>query len=315
MRTWRACGTRCQKLVDGIGGDHVAGAAGDQQGRHRDAPRGREQLRLMAFALGGDHLQQRRIPMPAQAAIVTEAQQRSQLRRGFALPTLRQVGRDRVGRSFIEEAKPSGYARMKARMRSTPADSQRGVMSTSTSARSGGCLLAPATVMPSRPPIEAPTSTGGRGSEPRQPVKIGNELVEMVGTAGHAIAFAVPARVEADRLPARLCQRLCRTGPGLASLAETVSEQHGWRHGIAPALAGQGRAIGCGVRQAFTRDSRRSGAGLDHTRKYVKPRSPCQYACVWIRPPTRSTPTGRGCAIAPCRQAVTMPACRNRRLP
>jgi len=59
-------------------------------------------------------------------------------------------------------AKPSGAADMKPTMRSTPAASSWVAMSTSTRARSRPGRSVPSLISPTMPPMEAPTSTGGR---------------------------------------------------------------------------------------------------------------------------------------------------------
>src|SRR5262245_29814089 len=60
-------------------------------------------------------------------------------------------------------AKPSGCARMKPRMRSTPSGSTRGAMSTSTTADAGGSGLSPCASRMARPPSDAPTIAGRIG--------------------------------------------------------------------------------------------------------------------------------------------------------
>ncbi len=72
--------------------------------------------------------------------------------------------------AWVNEAKPSGWAVMKARMRSTPAVSQRGVMSTSTIAENRPGQRDSAS-RPNRPPIDAATSTGGRGCSPASTIR------------------------------------------------------------------------------------------------------------------------------------------------
>ena len=66
--------------------------------------------------------------------------------------------------TFVDEPADKLYNEglyMNARMRSTPAFSQRGVMSTRTSARKGAC--AACATRPSKPPIDAPIRIGWPG--------------------------------------------------------------------------------------------------------------------------------------------------------
>ena len=209
--------------------------------------------------------------MPAQAPVAVIGEQAAQ-------PIAATCARARCGRyaaiaaaASSSDSNPSGCARMKFRMRSTPRGSQRGVTSTSTSARNNGAQRLRA-ARPTRPPIDAPTSTGGAGIERDDGDKVVAHLLPVVRRRRAPVAVAVAARIERDRAIATIGERGRAAGPGAAASGRSRARRRcrGDRRRRTVSSGKRDRRRGCSSRRVDV-DSGAMYGDNGHTAEYGMP--------------------------------------------
>ena len=290
-------------------GHHVAHAAADQQRRHAKGARGAVEpvgvaARVDAAVAGHEP----RVPVPAVAAVGTEAQVLPQAGEVLRSRPMADVGRDGLGR-LLERREAVGVARHE---RHDPLDALRLHARRDVHEHHGrragrrGLALGDERRKAAERRADqrgAPTEACGDGAH------VGGEGIHRVIAVGRPAALAVPAEIEGDGVEAPLGERGRGAAPGVPRLPAAVEEEHG------PA-----RRVAVGVRRELEpvrdvegeapHESRCTVSGENagrHTAMYSAPSGPGEL--YWTHSPRRAM------TASPARTSIVPPSCVTRSMP
>jgi hypothetical protein len=218
-------GDQAAELLGGIGGDHIGGAAADEQGRHPNALRRPERPVERDAALR--HLRQLghpRVPVPVPAAVVAQPDGPADALRPGAPRPVRRQRRERVRR--LVERRVAGRARGHERpdpAHPRPRQARDDVGQDQATRQRRELALGQ----------QGRHAAHRRAHEHRRLADLADHRLDVTGHRGRGVipgrvprAVAVPARVDGDRPPPGRRDQLAGAGPRMPRLPAPVQQQH-----------------------------------------------------------------------------------------